>query len=113
MITIEKLKDFGCNVEEGLGRCLNNEAFYLRLVNSILQDNKVDLLEEALNQGDLQKAFEAAHALKGVYGNLAITPLYVKVSEITELLRSKTEMDYKPLMSEIRELFTRFVSLAD
>ena len=28
MLTIEKLKEYGANVEEGLARCLNNEAFY-------------------------------------------------------------------------------------
>ena len=32
MITVEKLKQFGANTSEGLERCLNNEAFYLKLV---------------------------------------------------------------------------------
>ena len=33
MLTIEKLKAYGANVDEGLSRCMNNETFYLRLVN--------------------------------------------------------------------------------
>ena len=48
-------------------------------------------------------AFEAAHALKGVLGNLSLTPLYEPVQEITELLRNRTEMDYTPLLETILE----------
>ena len=31
MLTVEKLKDYGADVEKGLARCANNEALYLRL----------------------------------------------------------------------------------
>lgn len=111
MVTIEKLRNFGCNVDEGLSRCLNNESFYLRLVGSLFNDNKVQILIDAINENDLQKAFEAAHALKGVYGNLAITPLFKVTSEITEYLREKKEMDYRPLVEKIQELYRQFVAL--
>ena len=33
MITIESLKAYGADVEEGLARCLNKEDFYLKMVN--------------------------------------------------------------------------------
>ena len=32
-------------------------------------------------------AFEIAHSLKGVYGNLSLTPLYEPMCELTELLK--------------------------
>ncbi len=35
MMTIESLKEYGANVEEGLGRCMGNDALYLRLVATI------------------------------------------------------------------------------
>ena len=38
MLTIEKLKAYGANVDEGLSRCMNNETFYLRLVNMAAND---------------------------------------------------------------------------
>lgn len=112
MFTIEKLKGFGCHVEEGLERCMNDEGFYLHLVSSLVPDEKIDQLIEAVNSGDLQKGFEIAHSLKGVYGNLAITPLFNKVAEITELLRNKTETDYSVLLEEIKTLYTQFEELA-
>ena len=37
-MTIDDLKTYGANTEEGLRRCLNNEAFYLRLVRMIPGD---------------------------------------------------------------------------
>ena len=49
MITIEKLKAYGANVEEGLQRCMNNEDFYLMLVNKSLANNQIPNLEEAIN----------------------------------------------------------------
>ena len=101
MLTIETLKDFGVNTEEGLGRCLGNEALYFRFIGMAVADDGFEHLAEATAAGDLVKAFEAAHALKGVLGNLAIVPLYRAVSEVTELLRSGTETDYSEKIAAI------------
>lgn len=111
MLTIESLKAFGANTEEGMSRCLNNEAFYLRLVRMIPQDRNFNRLYESIDSGDLSGAFEAAHALKGASGNLSLTPLYNKAVEITELLRNRTQMDYAPLVAEIKELHDKLVEL--
>jgi len=102
MLNIEAMRGWGADVDEALVRCLNNESFYLMLVQKAVQDPNFDRLPEAVAAGDLEKAFEAAHALKGVLANLALTPILKPVQEITELLRSRTETDYAPLLSEIR-----------
>ncbi len=103
MYTIEKLRAYGANVEEGLSRCFNNEEFYLKLVGMLEKETGFDRLQEAIGAGDLDAAFEAAHALKGVLGNLSLTPAYEKVSEMTELLRARTQMDYGPLLAQVLE----------
>ena len=51
-----------------------------------------------------KEAFEAAHSLKGVLGNLSLTPLYDKVCKMTELLRAEEKTDYAPLLAEINGL---------
>jgi HPt (histidine-containing phosphotransfer) domain-containing protein len=104
MITVDNLKKFGANTEEGIARCMGNEQFYLKLVATVPGQKEFDVLREKASAGDLDAAFEAAHALKGVLGNLSLTPLYEKVCEITELLRAKTEMDYTEILSEITAL---------
>ncbi len=111
MLTVDKMKELGCNTEEGLGRCLNNEMFYLNLVQMGLKDEGFEKLEEVLKTNDLDKGFEIAHGLKGVIGNLAITPLYNAISEITEELRARKQIDYVPLMEKIKENREKFTSL--
>ena len=101
MLTIEKLRTFGANVEEGLQRCINNETFYLKLVEKAIRDPAFDNLREAAEQGDLERGFEIAHALKGVTANLALTPIFVPISEITELFRHRTKTDYLPIIGTI------------
>ena len=101
MVTLEQLRDWGADVDAAMLRCLNNEAFYLRLVGKAVREPSFEELREALEAGDLSKAFDRAHALKGVTGNLALTPIDKPVREITEHLRSRTDMDYMPLLSEI------------
>jgi len=103
MLTIDQLREMGVQPEDGLKRCMDDENFYLTLVKMVPGDAGFQNLEKALGEQNLDAAFEAAHALKGVLGNLSLTPLYEPVQEITELLRNRTEMDYTPLLETILE----------
>ncbi len=87
MLTIEALNEYGANTKEGLERCLNDEEFYLGLIPSALEKESYECIDTAVQAGNLEQAFEAAHALKGVLGNLALTPIYTPVCEMTERLR--------------------------
>lgn len=111
MLTIDTLKAFGANTDEGMGRCLNNEAFYLRLVKMIPRDKNFSRLYDCIDSNDLGGAFEAAHALKGALGNLSLTPIYNKAVELTEYLRNRTQMDYAPLVAEIKALQDRLIEI--
>ena len=64
---------------------------------------RFDTLGVKIAGGDLQAAFEEAHALKGVLGNLALTPIYNPVSEMTELLRARQNVDYSPYLAEMKK----------
>lgn len=114
MITVEALNTFGANTAEGLGRCFNNEAFYLKLVGMGLSDPNFDRLHAAIEALDAKAAFEAAHALKGSVGNLALTPLYIPICELTEKLRGQSEMgDVSALYGEITEQLEKARALID
>jgi hypothetical protein len=103
VITVEKLNSFGANASEGLARCFGNEALFLRLVMTVPDDAVFDRLKQKLEANDLDGAFDAAHALKGVLGNLSLTPLYTIAVEITEHLRNRTQMDYSGLLTKLLE----------
>ena len=72
------------------------------MIGKALQDDSCEALKAAVESGDLARGFEIAHALKGVTGNLALTPIYAPVSEITELLRARTDTDCSALIDAIR-----------
>ena len=101
MLTIDALKAFGADTDEGMGRCFNNEEFYLKLVKTVPNEPNFGELEQAIKSGDKDKAFEHAHALKGVLANLSLTPISKPASELTEHLRAKEDMDYGPLLAEV------------
>lgn len=113
MLTIDKLKSFGADVNDGLTRCMNNESFYLMLIGKALADNRLEQLNEQIKAKDLDGAFESAHALKGMYANLSLTPLLKPVLEITELLRNRSDVDYSGLLKEINEQYAKLKALSD
>ena len=111
MITVESLREYGANVDEGLTRCLNKEDFYLKMVNLGLKDERFEKLGEIIASKDLNAAFEAVHALKGVVGNLALTPLLEPIEKMTELLRNHTDTDYSEYVSQIKSEREKILSV--
>ena len=100
-MNIEGLRELGANVEEGLERCMGMEDFYLEMIELGISDERFDNLGVLLKEGNLDDAFETVHALKGVIGNLSLTPLYETINEITEHLRAREQMDYGPLYEKL------------
>ena len=113
MLTIEKLRAWGADTEDGLRRCMNNEAFYLRLAEKAAQDPAYDKLKEATEARDLTAAFEAAHALKGVTANLSLTPLNKPVAEMSDLLKAGTDMDYSAILGQVLAARESFLALLE
>lgn len=111
MITISELNKIGINTDEGIARCMGSESLYIKLVNMVPDEKNFDKLKAAADAGDMSAAFEAAHALKGVLGNLSLTQMYEKSSEITELLRAKTEIDYTPLINRLLSMRDELAAL--
>lgn len=111
MITIEQLNEFGVNTKEGLARCMNKEKFYFRMLKMGLGSDQFEKLESALKANDHDNAFEAAHALKGILGNLALTPIYNPLAEMTEQLRAHKESDYLAQYQPILDLRNKLLAM--
>ena len=111
-MTIADLKNYGADTDDGLARCMGSQDLYLRLVNMSIDDSRYEKLAESTRSGDLKTAFETAHALKGILGNLSLTPLYQPVSELTEMLRTPQEgADYEPLLQQILSSYGQLKAL--
>ena len=94
---INRLRSYGADMNATMERFVGDEALYDRCFRMFLQDPSFADLEKALSQKDYTAAFNAAHTLKGVAGNLGLTPLYAKICEIVEALRHQ---DYSNLTQQ-------------
>lgn len=112
MLTLNNLRAFGADVDDGMNRCMNNEELFLRLVNMAAEEPNYTILKESLAEGDLKTAFEAAHSLKGFLGNLGLTPLYDAAVELTELLRNPIgDVDYDLPLAKLTKLYDEFTAM--
>jgi HPt (histidine-containing phosphotransfer) domain-containing protein len=59
-------------------------------------------LAKAVSEGNRAEAFNEAHTLKGISGNLGLNPLFKPVSELVGLLREENSTaDISPLFAEV------------
>ena len=99
---------YGADYDGTMRRFLGNEAMYLRVLGMLPRDGSVNRLGDALESGGLGGAFEAAHSLKGVAGNLGLDPLYKAACAVVEPLRLREERnDYPELYRAVRKEFER------
>ena len=83
----EQLAGRGNDMAGALARFLDDEILYGDCFRMFLEDPGFHQLEDALARRDASAAFDAAHTLKGVAGNLGLTALYTALSALVEALR--------------------------
>ena len=111
-MTIKECYDaFGGNYDEVISRLRTDERvekFLLRVVD----DGSYKLLCESIASGNADEAFRAAHTIKGVCMNLAITRLACSSSDLTEALRNNRTIDdsLQPLLDRVREDYEQTIS---
>ena len=71
---------------------LSSENLVKRFLAKFLDDGSFSELCIAMEKGNRDRAFRAAHTLKGVSGNLSLSRLYSSVSRLSELLRPEEEV---------------------
>lgn len=71
-------------------RRLPSMALIQRFVTKFLSDDSYAQLCRAMEAGQREEAFRAAHTLKGVCANLGFDKLYGSASQLTEELRLET-----------------------
>lgn len=69
---------------------LGGEAMASRFIRRFASDGSYNALMAALDAGQGQEAFRAAHTLKGVAANLGFERLWAAASALTEQLRGGT-----------------------
>lgn len=84
-----------------------------KFVVKFLDDKSFGELKAAVEAGDMDMAFRAAHTLKGVSQNLSLSKLFECTNKLTELLRGgqmdeelykQVEQSYHQTIAAIKEL---------
>lgn len=104
------LESYGADYEDTMKRVMDSKERYIKFLGMLLADDNMDNLAKALDAGDLDAAFESAHTIKGVAGNMGLTPLYKAVADIVEPLRQRQKRDdyalmYQSVESEFKKVF--------
>lgn len=105
-----QLEENGADVETTLRRFVGNDAIYVKFLKKFPDDPNYEKLGENIEAGDFEEAYKCAHALKGVVGNLGLTPIYERVSKLVEELRGKNseEVDADSANAEWQEVKTSY-----
>ena len=84
------LTEAGINVDTALKRFLDDEEMYFEFLNSFVEDTLMSRLKQAVQNGSVDDAFEAAHAMKGLCANLSIDSMSKMIVPMVEILRGRS-----------------------
>ncbi len=101
----QELTNAGMNVEEFLGRVMQNTALVKILVKKFLEDKNFEELVSAVGTGDMKAAELHCHTLKGMCGNMSLTELFNLFVDQLALFRAGDYAKAVALMPKISELY--------
>jgi len=76
------------DMADGVKRVMNNVKLYVKLLTKFRDDTKADDIETALAAGDMEKARNAVHTLKGVAANLSLVELFKQSLELETQIKA-------------------------
>ncbi len=89
MSLFEELKKLGVDVDEGLERVMDDEPLYETMLGMFVDKVSSDPIEiEDFDEESLDELIGRVHILKGLTGNLAMSPLFAGYMQVLDLLRN-------------------------
>ena len=76
------------DLDGALYRVAGDKNVYLALLKAFASDTTMGDLDEAIVRQSWDDAFTAAHALKGLAGNMGFAPLFHSLGELLKMIRS-------------------------
>ncbi|MGN0142591.1 MAG: Hpt domain-containing protein [Roseburia sp.] len=96
MELLERLAEWGCDVEGAMDRFLDDKELYASCLAALCEDPAFDKLGQELRAQSVQEAFDTAHSLKGVIANLGLDPLLAHIVRLVEPLRKGSAENLLP-----------------
>lgn len=105
-----KLSQAGVRVNEGVDRFAGNQELYAKFLGRFPEDPNYARLCQAVADGDVKASFEAAHALKGIAGNLSLARLYDDLFPLVEQLRAGKTEQAQTLLDAVKRDYEEVVA---
>jgi HPt (histidine-containing phosphotransfer) domain-containing protein len=97
------------NEAEGMARLRNNANLYKRMLGLFVKSPEFAAFEEAYAAGDITRAGEVAHAIKGSSGNLSLTRVFELTNQM--MLEMRQGVDNKELVAEYRDALEKTLTI--
>ena len=111
-VLFDYLDAYGADMSGINSRFRGNGDLYGRFFFDFLTEHEFEALNQAIHTENYEEAFENAHTLKGLSGNLGLTPLYNALSVLVETLRKKEYNNIKMEFAEVEKQLQRLMKLA-
>ena len=108
------LIDFNIDEIEIKNRFLFDDKFYKQmLVSFIKNDHNYQNLVESIKNNNYSEAFERAHALKGIVGNLGLVTYFNAVSSLVDALKNNRIIKIDNMVFEVKKNRDLLLSIVD
>ena len=91
------------NVSEGLGRMMNNQNLYVKMLTTFKNGSYLENLVLAVESGDKDKAVFEAHTLKGVAANLSFPAISIEAKALEAKLKSGESVDLTKIKNDVAQ----------
>ena len=76
------------DIDAALARVRGNKKLFGKMLGLFLNNDELSKLEKALEEKNYEAAGSAAHGIKGMTGNLALTALFEKSAVLMDQMRN-------------------------
>ncbi len=105
----EVYEEMGGDYDDIFSR-LKNVSLITKIVKKFNDDTSLKDLEDGLKEKNVDKAFRAAHTLKGICLNLSFKQMTDDAIAITEILRKGSFEGTEELLEKIKDEYNKTVS---
>lgn len=106
----EKLIEAGFDMDGVKERLGGDQDFFKSLLGMVLESSSYDEMIVAFRERKTQEAFEAAHALKGMTGNMGMQKVYEALVPLVEELRAGDFEAAEKLLPSVEERYSKAIT---
>lgn len=93
------------DIQGAVNRLCGDEALYEKCLRDFLKDTTMDELNTSIEKKSWDEAFTAAHALKGLAGNMGFIPLMHSTSRLVIVIRGGRLSDLSSMLEDVNSCY--------